>query len=198
MILNVIFISMMFGTGLPILFPIALAFFWLLYVTEKFLLYYGYREPPHYDEVLNDSVLKFMYYAPLLSLSFSYWMLSNKQLVENGHLTPKTRKGVPYQCNHYVRQVFVDGLTNPAYLLRKQGPAGVLLLVFTFYLMYIIVKSVFSKQTLQKARKKLGLLNSEAMFEGAMDENIDSYHKCLDDDDRSWTIKEEENCRNIL
>lgn len=43
MILNVLFISMMFGTGLPILFPISLAFFWLLYITEKFLLYYGYR-----------------------------------------------------------------------------------------------------------------------------------------------------------
>ena len=36
------------------------------------------------------------------------------------------------------------------------------------------------------------------MFEETLDENIDSYHKCLDDDDRSWTIKEEENCRNIL
>ena len=24
---------------------------------------------------------------------------------------------------------------------------------------------------------------------------VDAYYKCLDDDDRKWTIKEEENCR---
>jgi hypothetical protein len=31
-----------------------------------------------------------------------------------------------------------------------------------------------------------------------LDEDIDNYYKCLDDDDREWSIKEEENCRKVL
>ena len=27
---------------------------------------------------------------------------------------------------------------------------------------------------------------------------VDTYYKCLDDDDRKWTIEEEENCRRTL
>lgn len=30
------------------------------------------------------------------------------------------------------------------------------------------------------------------------DEVLDLYYKCLDDDDRRWTIMEEENCRKAL
>jgi len=32
----------------------------------------------------------------------------------------------------------------------------------------------------------------------AFDEVVDIYYKCLDDDDRKWTIEEEENCRRTL
>jgi len=57
LILNVTFVTMLYGTGIPILFPAALMSFFLLYIMEKGMLYYGYREPPQYDEILNDAVL---------------------------------------------------------------------------------------------------------------------------------------------
>lgn len=31
-----------------------------------------------------------------------------------------------------------------------------------------------------------------------IDEDIPSYYNCLDDHDREWSIKEEENVRNVL
>jgi hypothetical protein len=69
---------MLYGVGVPILFPAALLTFICLYVIEKGMLYYGYRDPPQFDEVLNNSVLHLLMLAPLFLLSFGYWMLSSK------------------------------------------------------------------------------------------------------------------------
>ena len=74
---------MMFGAGLPVLFPIAAAAFLVLYTVENFLLYYVYKQPPAYDEKLNNAVLARLSYAPLFILAFGYWMLSNHQLLNN-------------------------------------------------------------------------------------------------------------------
>ena len=73
----------MYGIGLPILYPIAVLSFLFLYFVEKLMIYYSYRQPPLYDEKLNDSALSLLTWAPLLALSFSYWMFSNKRLAGN-------------------------------------------------------------------------------------------------------------------
>jgi len=75
--MNITFITFLFGSGIPILFPIAAMAFFVLYVLEVYMLYYIYKEPPAYDEKLNNSVLTNMTYAPVLLLGFGYWMLSN-------------------------------------------------------------------------------------------------------------------------
>lgn len=76
-ILNTIFVTMMFGFGLPYLFAVAMISFVILYFIEKTMLYYSYMQPPMYDERLNGTVLGFMKYAPLFFLGFGYWMASN-------------------------------------------------------------------------------------------------------------------------
>jgi len=75
--MNITFITFMFGAGIPVLFPLAAAAFFVLYFLEVYMLYYIYKEPPSYDEKLNESVLKNMTKAPALLLGFGYWMLSN-------------------------------------------------------------------------------------------------------------------------
>ena len=82
-ILNITFVTMMYGLGIPVLFPIAAVSMVTLYFVEKFMVYYIYRQPPMYDEKLNNNVLGLMTYAPLLFLSFGYWMLSSNQLLGN-------------------------------------------------------------------------------------------------------------------
>jgi hypothetical protein len=77
-ILNITFVTMMYGIGIPVLFPIAAISLFVLYIVEKSMVYYSYRLPPTYDEKLNKNVLAIMTYAPLLFLSFGYWMLSSK------------------------------------------------------------------------------------------------------------------------
>jgi hypothetical protein len=76
--LNTSFVTMMYGGGLPVLFPIAAAQFTVFYMIENYKFYYVYKQPPAYDEKLNTYALKMLQKAPLLLLGFSYWMYSNK------------------------------------------------------------------------------------------------------------------------
>ena len=64
---------MMYGTAMPLLFPIALVSFAILYVQDTLLLIYFAQAPPTYDEKLNMSVIHIMEYAPLVLLSIGFW-----------------------------------------------------------------------------------------------------------------------------
>ena len=85
-IMTITYITFIYGFGMPILFPIACASFIVLYLVEKWLLFYAYQLPPMYDERLSRSVLNKLAVAPLFYLAFGYWMASNQQLLSNEHL----------------------------------------------------------------------------------------------------------------
>ena len=76
-ILNIVYVTMMYGAALPILFPIALFSIGLLYLQENYMLYYAYKKPPTYDEQLNKKVVKALKFSPLFLTGFSFWQLSN-------------------------------------------------------------------------------------------------------------------------
>ena len=82
-ILNIVFVTFMYGLALPLLFPIALVSLIILYIVEKLCIVYYYKEPPSYDEKLNVIAVKILFWAPLLMYSVGYWMISNKQMFEN-------------------------------------------------------------------------------------------------------------------
>ena len=76
-ILTIVYITFLYGFGMPVLFPIAVCSFCVLYLVEKFMLFYGYVVPPMYDERLSNSVLDKLQAAPLLYLAFGYWTASS-------------------------------------------------------------------------------------------------------------------------
>ena len=49
---------MMYGTALPLLFPIALFSFIILYIQDGMLMVYFAQKPPDYDEQMNAKVLR--------------------------------------------------------------------------------------------------------------------------------------------
>lgn len=49
---TVVYMTMIFGAGLPILFPIALVTFIVLFLVENTMLFYGCRAPPKFDSML--------------------------------------------------------------------------------------------------------------------------------------------------
>lgn len=48
-LMNTTFVTMMYGTALPILFPISLIAFCVLYTLERCLVFYYYKQPPAFD-----------------------------------------------------------------------------------------------------------------------------------------------------
>lgn len=105
-VMNICFVTMMFGFGLPILFPIATLSFAVLYFLEKTLLIYVYRMPPMYDERLSQSVLDKLRWAPVFFLAFGYWMASSEQLISNNHLKPVATSGGTRLTGHIMTDIF--------------------------------------------------------------------------------------------
>lgn len=77
-IMNIVFVTFMYGAGLPVLFPIALFSLIVLYTIERLLVAYSYKQPPMYDDKLNKSTINMLMFAPILYCAFGYWMFSNK------------------------------------------------------------------------------------------------------------------------
>jgi len=79
-ILNIMYITMMYGVGMPILFLIAAINFLNQYVCERCIVAYTMRQPPALDDKLTKNAVDMLKWAPLLWLFNGYWMLSNKQI----------------------------------------------------------------------------------------------------------------------
>eukprot|EP00349_Pseudokeronopsis_sp_Brazil_P009932 CAMPEP_0202979240 /NCGR_PEP_ID=MMETSP1396-20130829/85450_1 /ASSEMBLY_ACC=CAM_ASM_000872 /TAXON_ID= /ORGANISM="Pseudokeronopsis sp., Strain Brazil" /LENGTH=138 /DNA_ID=CAMNT_0049718583 /DNA_START=1427 /DNA_END=1843 /DNA_ORIENTATION=+ len=77
-ILNVVFVTFMYGLDLPMLFPLAFAFFVIQYIAERLCITYFFKKPPMFDEKLNASALDTLKWAPLFMLFFGYWALGNR------------------------------------------------------------------------------------------------------------------------
>jgi len=72
-----VYMSFMYGMMIPILFPLALFGFFNMYVNERILLAYYYKQPPVYDLDLHLEALKKVKVAPLLMFMLSYWAIGN-------------------------------------------------------------------------------------------------------------------------
>ena len=105
--MNVTFVTFMYGLALPLLFPIGMAFFIFLYVMERLLLTYYYKKPPMYDEKLNLSVIATMKWAPVFMMMFSYWVMGNRQIFEN-YVEPKQYRTEPIGTHHSGYGVSID------------------------------------------------------------------------------------------
>ena len=57
-LMNIVWVTMMYGAGLPILFPIACLSFLVTYFMEMYLLFYIYQKPPRYDSRLHIDQLR--------------------------------------------------------------------------------------------------------------------------------------------
>lgn len=82
-ILNVVYLTCLYGIGMPILFPIAAFNFLNQYVCERYIVAYLMKQPPALDDKLTKNALEVMKYAPFLMLFNGYWMLSNPQIFQN-------------------------------------------------------------------------------------------------------------------
>jgi len=178
------FVTFLFGIGLPILFPVAAGAYTVLFLCEKTMIYYSYRMPPTYDDKLNKGILSLMTWAPALLLSFGFWMLSNKQLVSNSNVYEFTYTDDTEITGHDWTEVF----TSDAY---ATNPAMPLLVIF-----WIVFSVTLFRNSIW------GLITKAFKFmrvgELELDEGLPNYFNTLDEHDRNWSLKEEENCKELM
>lgn len=82
-VINIVWITMMYGVGLPILFPVAAFNFFNQYVCERITVSQQVKLPPALDDQLTNNAISKIAWAPLLFLCNGYWMLSNPEIFEN-------------------------------------------------------------------------------------------------------------------
>lgn len=82
-ILNQIWVAMTHGLAIPVLFPICLLGIFNMYMVEKLLFARFYKQPPLFDNKLNERALDIVKMSPLVFLSTSYWLLGNRQMYFN-------------------------------------------------------------------------------------------------------------------
>jgi hypothetical protein len=182
-LLNIVFVTFMYGLGMPVLFPIAILSFVIMYAQEKMMLYYGYRVPPMYDERLSQTVLNQLQWAPILLCLFGYWMVSNQQLLSNSHLVPRATTDDVANSTHTMGTIF----SNRGW----EGSNWVLLFTF-IVLMFILFGGNWIGKKIENCFPNFAIGDIQ------LDEDIDVYWASLDDEDRKWSVREEENSRDAL
>lgn len=81
--LTVLFVTMLYGSGIPILYPISAIFFFVTYWVDKVLIFYYYRKPEMLDQNLAIRTLKWFKYAILLHVIGAVMMYSNSAILPN-------------------------------------------------------------------------------------------------------------------
>ena len=80
-ILVVTLIVMTYGSGIPIMYPIAALYFFATYWTDKFLIYYHHRKPLFFDEKLALHTQGWLKLAIVLHLCVGFLMMSNSHIL---------------------------------------------------------------------------------------------------------------------
>jgi hypothetical protein len=77
-LLLVVFVTCMYGVGMPLLFPVAALNFFIQWTCERIMAVYQVKLPPSLDDKLTNNLLAMIKWAPLIMLFNGYWMLSNE------------------------------------------------------------------------------------------------------------------------
>jgi hypothetical protein len=99
--LNITYITMMYGIGIPLLFPVAALALINAYISERILTAWVFKMPPAMDNKLTKNALGMIKLAPLFLLFNGFWMVDNKQIFENVWSYVKLDNH-PMPSHHYI------------------------------------------------------------------------------------------------
>eukprot|EP00753_Platysulcus_tardus_P022558 PLAT9771.1.p1 GENE.PLAT9771.1~~PLAT9771.1.p1 ORF type:complete len:1198 (+),score=594.86 PLAT9771.1:165-3596(+) len=87
LVLNTLFVSLMYAGGLPLLLPLGFVSFLISYWIDKYMVLRVYSQPPSYDEKIATLAGNSMPFAALLHLAFSIWMYGNNEVLRSAPLS---------------------------------------------------------------------------------------------------------------
>jgi len=173
-IMNVTFVTMMYGLGVPILFPIAAFSYFVLYTVERLTTSYFYQLPPTFDDQMTKNALGNLRWAAVFYLFFGYWMLSSRVIFDNFyHLIPDSTTKM--LSGHTFSSISVD-------------QAAPLLLIGVCIFVIIVMQSHF-----KKTLKRWGFTFGGSKIN--VDENLPKFFEAIRLRDTDWIIAENRNLK---
>lgn len=132
--LNIVFVAMFYGAGMPLMFPIGAITLANQRLCQRIRVAYLCVEPPQLGDALSKDVLQVLKFAPLFMIFNSFWMLDNRQIFDNKW--------------HYVQELYVPMRSGHFFdeIRRNQAsPLGYSLFFVTFI---ILIESFISREWL--------------------------------------------------
>jgi len=132
-ILTNIFMTFIYSTGMPILYPICCISFFLTYWVDKYFFLNVYKKPPRFDIELMKTVRGLLKYALVLHFAFGFYMISNTAILTyNGDFTfiSSFREQVE-KANQYVKEndyIYPERLVTTHCLIYLFGMGVILVL----------------------------------------------------------------------
>ena len=178
-ILVVVFVTFLFGAGLPILFPIGWLSIFNLYVVERLMMAYSYQQPIMFGTETNQACLKVMLIAPILYCVMAAWLYSNRQIFLNDiHVN---------SSGQYLFQDYSHKLTD----LWKYVTPGLVYFIFLF----LVLIGNFGKMMINKISRCT--VGREVFKEktDAVNQNLEPFDDSLTRKQLNAYFAEEQVCR---
>lgn len=114
-------------------------------------------------------------------------MTTNPQLLQSY----KTMLPLETKSSPFINQHFISDYWSPINVVRA-GPGGAMYGLWWVYALYLVFRT-----PIRYIEKCTGCkLNKADLSHIEVNEDIPVYQQCLDDDDRSWTLREEDLLRS--
>lgn len=173
-LLNIIFVSLFYGFGMPLLPILIFISLVISYFFDKIAVALYHRKPPLYDDTLNVVSIHFLKWAAFLYIAVAYWMLTNKQLFGND------LKPIAYQAQ-------IEYFDHHIFEWPDTPQESVVLIVALLILLYCLINLVFHL--------------IEPLFESTSDEelmefeDLESFPKALNQRSLTFWVTEEKQIR---
>lgn len=76
-LLTMMYVTLMYGSGIPILYLFMVISYFLTYLVDKFMLLRIYSKPPRFNKKLMTVTRNWMVGALFLHFLFGFWIYSN-------------------------------------------------------------------------------------------------------------------------
>jgi hypothetical protein len=173
-VLNIIYITMMYGVGMPLLFPIAAFNFFNQYLTERIIVAYQVKQPPALDDKLTNNCIDMLKWAPIFLLFNGYWMLSSPQI---------------FQRKWYYKETSLLNMKSNHFLTMGVNWASPVLLMCMASMLLILVQKIFADQLMKWG---FALQSKEIK----VDEDLPNFFKSVKLSQADELVIENENMQN--
>lgn len=168
-------VAFCYGCTMPPLYAIACVAFVILYINERLLVCYYYREPPAFDEKMTMLTLDLVKYVPYIMLPMAFWQLGNRQIWETV-VTEIEFKSDVRLSEHNFSTAFTH--MDPMHFTYNSGPLWMLVLIFLW--------AIYCWITGRNEESE------EEDEEGMLVEGLEDYYVALKKDDKQALIGQED------